>query len=349
MPDFWRHSGFHLLERNQAGRLAVTDDYLRAYLARPEVAPVPESCAHERSLFAALMDDPRRAVTPDEIQRIADADARDSYPIVLNLRDRLLAAGTVEGCYMALFRAPDGTARDFAASGLPPLFADQMVQAVLRNILDACEDGITARAAELLFREQRVHLDDGRIVLADLETVGMSATRAQDGSQYGGIGRLIAEAKTALKPVDLDVLHNENAALYWARDERHDTALQVNFGREGLAALCHVLEQWIAHFFGTKVQIKPVRSLDNARMKWYCGLDREATVLLNDLYNGAALDYERSRRLLCLMELSFEDQQWVRDEVRGAPVFLALAMNEKNELRLKPQNLLVNLPFRHHV
>lgn len=338
-----------MLERNQAGRLAVTDDYLRAYLARPEVAPVPESCAHERSLFAALMNDPRRLVTPDEINAVADADARDSYRIVLNLRDRLLNAGTVEGCYMALFRSPDGTARDFAASGLPPLFADQMVQAVLRNILDACEDGITARAAELLFREQRVHLDDGRIVLADLETVDMSAARAQDGSQYGDIGRLIAEAKTALKPVDLDVLHKENAALYWARDERHDTALQVNFGREGLDALCRVLEQWIAHFFGTQVQIKPVRSLDNARMKWYCGLDREATVLLNDLYNGAALDYERSRRLLCLMELSFEDQQWVRDEVRGAPVFLALAMNEKNELRLKPQNLLVNLPFRHHV
>ena len=41
--DFWRSSGFHLLERNGAGRLRVTDDFLRAYLLRPELRPVEES------------------------------------------------------------------------------------------------------------------------------------------------------------------------------------------------------------------------------------------------------------------------------------------------------------------
>ena len=29
MPDFWRNSGFHLLERDAAGRLRITDDFLR--------------------------------------------------------------------------------------------------------------------------------------------------------------------------------------------------------------------------------------------------------------------------------------------------------------------------------
>ena len=346
MPDFWRHSGFHLLERDADGRLAVTDDYLRAYFARPEVAPVVESCIQERALFNALIDQPRRAVSDAELDAINDADARAAYRIVLNFRDRLISAGTVEGCYMALFRAPDGSARDFAASGLPPLFADQMAQVVLRNLLEGFEDGLLARAAELFFREQRAHVEDGRIVLADLETVAANAARAQDGSQYGGLGRLIAEAKTALKPVELDVLHAENSALYWARDERHDTALQLNFGREGLTALCAVLEKWIAHFFGVTVAIKPVRSIDNARLKWYCGLDREATVLFNDLYNGAELDYERSRRILCLMELTFQDHDVVREDIRDAPVYLALAMDQNNEVRMKPQNLLVNLPIR---
>jgi hypothetical protein len=170
--------------------------------------------------------------------------------------------------------------------------------------------------------------------------------RAQDGSQYGGIGRLIVEAKTTLKAVERDVLHTENAALYWARDERHDTALQVNYGREGLTALCEVLEQWIFHFFAAKVSIKPVRSIDNARLKWYCGLDREATGLFNDLYNGAELDYERSRRILCLMELRFDDRAMVLEELRDAPVYLALAMDQNNEVRMKPQNLLINLPIR---
>ena len=346
MPDFWRHSGFHLLQRDAHGMLGVTDDYLRAYFARPEVAPVADSCAQERALFAALLDDPRRAVAPAEIDAMADADAREAYRIVLRFRELLLAAGTVEGCYMALFRSPDGAARDFAASGLPPLFADQMAQAILRNLLEGCEDALMARAAELMFREQRAHVDDGRIILADLETVEMNAARAQDGSQYGDIGRLIAEAKTTLKAVELDVLHSENADIYWARDERHDTALQLNFGREGLTALCRVLERWIRHFFGAAVSIKPVRSIDNARLNWYCGLDREATVLFNDLYNAVELDYERSRRILCLMELSFDDRSMLRPDLKGAPIYLALAMDQNNEVRMKPQNLLVNLPIR---
>lgn len=346
MPDFWRHSGFHLLERDARGRLVVTDDYLRAFFAREEVAPVAESCARERALSSALLENPRRRVTLAELDGLADADARDNYGIVLRFRDRLVEAGTVEGCYMSLFRAPDGTARDFSASGLPPLFADQLAQAIARNMLEGCEGGLIARAAELLFREQRAHVEDGRILLADLETVELQAARARDGSHYGEIGRLIAEAKIALKPVEIDVLHSDNAALYWTRDERHDTALQVNFGREGLGALCQVIERWIGHFFSIGISVKPIRSIDNARLKWYCGLDRESTALFNDLYNGAELDYERSRRILCLMELSFHDPEVVREEVRGAPVFLALAMDQNNEVRMKPQNLLINLPLR---
>jgi hypothetical protein len=31
--------------------------------------------------------------------------------------------------------------------------------------------------------------------------------------------------------------------------------------------------------------------------------------------------------------------------MRGFPVYLGLAMDENNELRVKPQNLLINLPL----
>ena len=58
MPEFWRSSGFHLLARNAAGQLAVSDDFLRAYLLRPEIHPVDESCAAECKLHAALMAEP---------------------------------------------------------------------------------------------------------------------------------------------------------------------------------------------------------------------------------------------------------------------------------------------------
>ena len=47
--DVWPNSGFRLLERNGDGHLTITDDFLRAYLMRPEVAPVDESCDAERA------------------------------------------------------------------------------------------------------------------------------------------------------------------------------------------------------------------------------------------------------------------------------------------------------------
>lgn len=345
MPDFWRHSGYHLLERNAAGRLRIGNEFLRAYFARPEVAPVAESCAAELALFGQLMENPGAIVTPLQLDAIVDQDARDNYRIVLAFRDRLRGAGTVEGCYMSLFRAPDGNPREFSASGLPPIFLDQMAQIIIRNLLEGCDDALQARAGELWFREQRAHVEDGRILLADLETINLRAAQAKSGSQYGGIGRLIAEAQTALKSVELDVLAADNADIYWSRDERHDTALQINFGRDGLIALCHVLEKWVFHFFQSQVSIKPIRSIDNARLQWFCGLDRDATAMFNDLYNGIELDYERSSRILVLMELTFADHSCVRNEVKDAPVYLALTMDHNNEVRMKPQNLLTNLPF----
>ena len=104
LPDFWRNSGFHLLERDPAGRLRVTDDFLRAYYLRPEVHPVEESDQAERELHASLMAEPRRRVTQSELNAMQDADARDNYRLVLKFRDRLLEAGTVESCYMGLFK-----------------------------------------------------------------------------------------------------------------------------------------------------------------------------------------------------------------------------------------------------
>ena len=76
--DFWRASGYGLLSRNDAGELTVTDAFLRAYLRRPEMQPVEESCAAEIALHEALVDDPRLAVGADRIASLADPDGRDN-------------------------------------------------------------------------------------------------------------------------------------------------------------------------------------------------------------------------------------------------------------------------------
>ena len=52
MNDFWISSGHHLLDRDDGGGLLVTDDFLKVYLARPELIPPPEACAVERTLHA---------------------------------------------------------------------------------------------------------------------------------------------------------------------------------------------------------------------------------------------------------------------------------------------------------
>src|SRR5438067_2533900 len=103
MPDFWRSSGLRLLAIDALGRLVVTDAFLRTYLLRPGLAPVPESDDAELRLHDTLLAAPRRAVAPAEIDAIGDADVRDNLRIWLRFRDRLLAADSLESAYAHLF------------------------------------------------------------------------------------------------------------------------------------------------------------------------------------------------------------------------------------------------------
>ncbi len=332
--DFWRNSGFHLVQRNAAGHLEVSDDLLRAYLNRPEVRPIPESCQAERHLHAALLEDPRRRVKTQEVAALADADAQENYRIVLSFRDRLVEKKTVEAAYLSCFEAP-------GAVPVPPLFIDQMAHLVVRNILEATEYPLRARAGEFFFREQKVTINDGFMMAADAETVEMYASSGG----FGDLGRLISDSQTPLRTVDLDVLDESNAALYWQRDERHDTVLNLNFSGPGLDALCRVLEAWVAHFLQVAVSIQPVQEISDERWVWHIGLDSEATRLLNDLYEGEDVGEARLARLLSLFRLEFRNPKEMREDIAGRPIYLALCMNESALLRLKPQNLLVSLPL----
>jgi len=332
MPDFWPSCGYRLLRKGADGRLHVTDDYLRLYYLRPELAPLAEAQAAERALHASLMDAPRREVTGAEIEAITDADARENYRVMLHFRARLLDAPTLEAFYASLFQG------DIA---VPPDFIHHTVQVILRGVLDGTTDGLEARAAELFFRQQRVRIQDGAIMAADDETVQVHA----ETGGLGNVGRLLREGRMSTPTAELDVLETESAGRYFERDERYDTVLQLNAGRPGCAALCRVLERWMAHFHGVRTTVTPVREIPDEDWIWHVGLDAEATAVLNEVYSGAEVEEERMRRIVGLFRVDFRDPIVLRPEIAGSPVFLGLAITPDSTLRMKPQNLLMNLPL----
>jgi Family of unknown function (DUF6352) len=333
MPDFWRSSGYHLLATGADGWLRPSDDFLRAYLLRPELVPVAESCAEELRLHEELLEQPRLEVGAARLSRLADSDARGNYRAVLRFRDRLLACPTLEAAYLDLVRR--------GIEGIPPLFLDQLAHVILRHALAGCADPFRLRAAELLFREQQVTIQDGAIMLADKETVTMHAS----GGQAGSRGHLLLASEAGLRQVELDVMDEANAQTYWQRSDRFDWVLDIGFTRPGLDALCRVLETWVRHLLAVEVAIQPVQKISDERWIWHVGLDVEASRLLNDLYEGREVGEERLALLLSLFRLEFRDAGAMLARVRGRPVYLGLAMTAAQRLKLKPQNLLLNLPF----
>lgn len=331
--DFWPSCNYRLLQVGADGRLLLTDDFLRAGLLRPELAPIPESSDAEMALHEQLLATPRVAIDEDRLAGLGDADVEHNYRVWLRFRDRLAGAPNLEAAYLTLFR--DGV-------DVPPLLVDDLTCVILRHILRDSRDGLEVRVAEMLFRPQKIAvLEDGAVMAADAATVEVQATTGG----FGSLGELLKENRTPPRTVDLDVLSEENADDYWGRDERFDFAVSLNRGREALARLTRVLERWIAHFLSVRVAIKPQREIDDKRWVWHVGLDAQASALLNDLYNRVEIDEERMGRLLCLFELAFDDPADMRSAIAGRPVYLAMAMDARAHLRLKPQNLLLNLPL----
>ena len=335
-PDFWTSCGYHLLERNDERRLVVTDEYLRFYFARPELAIVAESCAAERELHERLSAQPRAAVSAAELARLEDDDARENYTVMLRFRDRLLAAPTLEAFYDSLFRSD---------VSVPPDFVHHTAQVILRGILDGVDDGLEARAAEIFFREQAVTIEKGAVMFADRDTVRSHASSAG----LGDVGRLLRELQAPLRSAELDVLDRGSAAEYFSRDERYDLVVQMNPGTDASKAYARVLERWIAHFHGVETHVEPVREIPDDEWLWHVGLDAEATAMLNDLYNGKDVDEETMKRIVGLFRVDFRDPNDALAELRGAPVFLGLATTPQSTLRMKPQNLLMNLPLARRV
>jgi hypothetical protein len=330
MNDFWLSCGHHLLDRDDGGGLLVTDEFLKAYLARPELAPPADACVAERTLHAALLMNPRRPVAAAEIARINDTDARENWSLMVGFRNHLIAHKTVEGAYLDLVRHGVGET--------PPLFLNQLVHVILRNVLDGCDDAFMLRAAEMFFRPQRLTVHEGSLIAADEETIA--------GTSPQPVSPLVAMLGLPA-PGGIDVLNDDNAPSYWERSDRFALALDLTAGRRGLDALGKVIGRWITHLLALEVEVEPLIAAQDVNLIWYVGLDAAATAIGDALWNDEELESSARERIVGLYRLTFQDSQVILDKARGEPIYLLLAMTPDRMLRMKPQNLVTGLPIAH--
>jgi Family of unknown function (DUF6352) len=332
MREFWVASGHHLTRRADHGGLVATPELIMAYLARPELMPPADACEAERNLHASLLADPLRSVSKADIAALADADARENWTFMMNFRDRLIAAPSLEAVYANLARN--------GAGDLPPIFLSQLCHLILRNALEGCDDPYTLRAAELFYRSQQAAVHDGALLLADAEVI-----EAQQHAQHDMHLSPLA-AMLAPKPFgELDVMDDENAWTYWSRSDAHAMVMNIGGSPKARAGLCRVIERWVGHLLGVSVKVETVSSIEDRDWRWFVGLDSEGTRIGNALWNGALLDGEAAERIVALMRLNIKDPRLVDERVGTRPVYLILAMGADRVVRLKPQNLVAGLPL----
>ena len=347
--DFWPGSGYADAQRDARGWLVPDDVFVRTLLARPELALVPESCAAEVALHEALQSTPLRSVQAAELAALEDDDARENYTVFLRVREGLLHAGTLEAYYLQLMRS--------GAVDVPAIFVDSVVQALLRNVLNDCGDAFEVRAAEMLFRPQRITVQEGQMLAGDRDTLDL----LHETAGLGEVGRLLLQSGVLQPTAQVQVLSADNAAQYWQASDRHlflldlthaltqdlshGLTLKLTHARSGLKALARVLERWVAHMLGVQVAIEPAHQINDTAWRWHVGLDVESTAILNDLYEDRPVDAVRMQRLVSLFTLTFANPAEMRADVAGKPVYLGLATHADGVVRIKPQNLLLNLPI----
>ena len=323
MPEFWVASGHHLTRLNSAGRMLVTDELILAWLARPEILPPAEACDAERSLHERLIKTPRARVSDKELDALYDPDARENWRFLLGLRNLLLDAGTIEDGYARIIQQ---------GMNLPSVFMGQLVQLILRNALDGCDDAQTLRAAECFFRPQRSHIKEDTLRLVDDELMQL-----YDQEMH-------ASPLTAMFSggVDsLDVLGGGNDWTYWSRSDAHTMVLNFGGDPEARKGMARAIAAFLQHMLGLDCTVTAHSRVTDVDLRWFVGLDAAGTAIGNALWHGKPAP----AKLVGLFRLDLDNKERLRADMRDHPVWLILGLDADGVIRMKPQNLLTGLPL----
>jgi hypothetical protein len=122
--------------------------------------------------------------------------------------------------------------------------------------------------------------------------------------------------------------------------------IDFRFEQPALDAFARVVEFWVRHLMRTEVKVEPRPKLEDTDWRWHIGLDSEATRILNALYQQTPVSADDMAQMVGLFRMRFTDERFLLDRVKGRPIYLGLAMTKAKHLKMKPQNLLTNLPLR---
>lgn len=323
MREFWVASGHHLTRRRPDGWLEVTPELVLAWVARPELAPPEDACAAERALHARLLADPLSPVGAADLAAIADPDGRENWQLFVEMRDALIAAGSVEGGYMRLVRSGARTA---------PVLLDQLTQLITRNALDGIEDVHVLRAAEAFFRPQHGWLKDGKLQLVDLELHEEAEARRR-------INPLAALFDGGIEA--LDTLGDHNAWTWWSRSDAHTMIQDFGGNPASRMGMATALQALIRHLHRIAVAVLPVTREESADLGWFVGLTREGTAIGNALWEGRP----PQGQLVGLFTIDFPPGAPVIAHMRDRPTWALLGVGDDLTLRMKVQNLVDGLPL----
>jgi hypothetical protein len=143
----------------------------------------------------------------------------------------------------------------------------------------------------------------------------------------------------------LDILKTSNADGYWQRSDAFDMVLDLGGKPSGRKALASAIQFWIKAVHGFDAQVGTVESVEDRDWRWFTGLDAEGSAIGKRLWEGEPIETEQAARMLGLFTVRFGNDVPLLEQAKGAPIYLILAMDKDNILRLKPQNLVTGLPL----
>jgi hypothetical protein len=210
-----------------------------------------------------------------------------------------------------------------------------LVHVILRNALHGSDDAVMVRAAELFFRPQKVSFHNDTLLLADADSIEVH----EHARHASPLLAMLAPDAVA----ELTVLTADNAPEYWGRSDAFDMVLNLGGELNGRVALGRAIACFIRHMLGFEVKIESLAAMDEPDFRWFIGLDTEATRIGNATWRGE--EASEAGQLLALYRMWPDDTAPLLAEMKGRPIYLMLAADGDNHVRLKPQNLLTGLPL----